>query len=54
MQAASRTPSSGEIAETYGVLSGPAKRASYDAQGFAGLAGATAEDLRGGISRPRT
>jgi molecular chaperone DnaJ len=38
-----------EIAEAYGVLSNPAKRASYDAQGAAGLAGATAEDLWGGI-----
>jgi len=38
-----------EIAEAYGVLSDPAKRASYDAQGFAGVAGATAEDLWGGI-----
>ena len=38
-----------EIAEAYGVLSDPARRASYDAQGAAGLAGATAEDLWGGI-----
>jgi molecular chaperone DnaJ len=38
-----------EIAEACGVLSDPAKRASYDAQGSAGLAGATAEDLWGGI-----
>jgi len=38
-----------EIAEAYGIVSDPAKRASYDAQGFAGLAGATAEDLWGGI-----
>src|SRR5512146_1197176 len=38
-----------EIAEAYGVLSDPAKRASYDAQGAAGVAGATAEDLWGGI-----
>jgi molecular chaperone DnaJ len=38
-----------EIAEAYGVLSDPARRASYDARGDAGLAGATAEDLWGGI-----
>ena len=38
-----------EIAEAYGVLSDPARRASYDQQGAAGLAGASAEDLWGGI-----
>jgi molecular chaperone DnaJ len=38
-----------EIAEADGVLSDPARRASYDAQGSAGLAGTTAEDLWGGI-----
>jgi molecular chaperone DnaJ len=38
-----------EIAEAYGVLSDPAKRASYDARGFAGVAGVSAEDLWGGI-----
>jgi molecular chaperone DnaJ len=38
-----------EIAGAYSVLSDPARRASYDAQGSAGLAGATAEDLWSGI-----
>jgi molecular chaperone DnaJ len=38
-----------EIAEAYSVLSDPGRRASYDAQGSAGLAEATAEDLWGGI-----
>ena len=38
-----------EIAEVYGVLSDPARRRDYDASGFAGLAGASAEDLWGGI-----
>jgi DnaJ-class molecular chaperone len=38
-----------EIAEAYGVLSDPARRASYDTRGFAGLAGTSAEDLWGGI-----
>lgn len=38
-----------EIAEAYGVLSDPARRRDYDASGFAGLAGASPEDLWGGI-----
>jgi molecular chaperone DnaJ len=38
-----------EIAEAYGVLSDPDRRARYDEQGSAGLAGASAEDLWGGI-----
>jgi molecular chaperone DnaJ len=38
-----------EIAEAYAVLSDPAKRGEYDAQGFAGVAGIPPEDLFGGI-----
>jgi molecular chaperone DnaJ len=38
-----------EIAEAYAVLSDPKKRAGYDAGGFSGVAGFTAEDLFGGI-----
>jgi len=38
-----------EIAEAYGVLSDPRKRADYDAHGHIGVAGATPEDLFGGI-----
>lgn len=38
-----------EIAEAYGVLSDPARRRDYDASGFAGRAGASPEDLWGGI-----
>lgn len=38
-----------EIAEAYGVLSDPKKRADYDAGGFAGLKGMRPEDLFGGI-----
>lgn len=38
-----------EIAEAYAVLSDPAKRAEYDARGFAGVAGFSAEDLFGGL-----
>jgi molecular chaperone DnaJ len=38
-----------EIAEAYAVLSDPKKRAEYDAGGFAGVAGVSAEDLFGGI-----
>lgn len=38
-----------EIAEAYAVLSDPKKRADYDARGFAGVAGYSAEDLFGGI-----
>ncbi|MDD5140374.1 MAG: DnaJ domain-containing protein [Verrucomicrobiales bacterium] len=39
-----------EIAEAYAVLSDPNKRADYDAGGFAGVAGYSAEDLFGGIN----
>jgi molecular chaperone DnaJ len=39
-----------EIAEAYAVLSDPQKRAGYDAQGHAGVAGFTPEDLFGGIN----
>ncbi|MDJ0947482.1 MAG: molecular chaperone DnaJ [Alphaproteobacteria bacterium] len=38
-----------EIAEAYGVLSDPKKRADYDARGHAGVADFTEEDLFGGI-----
>lgn len=38
-----------EIAEAYAVLSDPKKRAEYDARGFAGVEGFSAEDLFGGI-----
>lgn len=38
-----------EIAAAYAILSDPKKRADYDAQGFAGVAGFTPEDLFGGI-----
>lgn len=38
-----------EIAEAYGVLSEPNKRAAYDAGGFSGLKGLRPEDLYGGI-----
>lgn len=34
-----------EIAEAYGILSDPDKRARYDAAGFSGVAGFSAEDL---------
>ncbi len=38
-----------QIAEAYGVLSDPAKRASYDARGFSGVAGISPDDLWAGI-----
>ncbi|MBV7331612.1 DnaJ domain-containing protein [Chloroflexi bacterium TSY] len=39
-----------EIAEAYGVLSDPDKRALYDTRGFAGVEGFSADDLFGGIN----
>jgi DnaJ-class molecular chaperone len=39
-----------EIAEAYAILSDPAKRAEYDARGFAGVAGTSREDLCSGIN----
>jgi len=39
-----------EIAEAYAILSDPKKRADYDARGFAGVAGFSAEDLFAGIN----
>jgi len=39
-----------EIAEAYAILSDPRKRADYDARGFAGVAGFSAEDLFAGIN----
>ncbi len=38
-----------EIAEAYAVLGDPKKRAEYDARGFAGVAGFSAEDLFAGV-----
>lgn len=38
-----------EIAEAYGILSDPDKRAKYDSGGFAGVAGFSPEDIFGGI-----
>jgi len=38
-----------EIAEAYAILSDPKKREKYDAGGFEGVAGFSAEDLFGGI-----
>ncbi len=38
-----------EIAQAYAVLSDPKKRADYDARGFAGVAGVSAQDLFAGI-----
>ncbi len=39
-----------EVAEAYAVLSDPQKRAAYDAQGHAGVAGFSMDDLYGGIN----
>lgn len=39
-----------EIAEAYAILSDPKKRADYDAHGFAGVAGFSAEDLFSNIN----
>jgi molecular chaperone DnaJ len=39
-----------EVAEAYAILSDPRKRADYDARGFAGVAGFSAEDLFSGIN----
>lgn len=38
-----------EIAEAYAILSDPKKRAEYDARGFAGVSGFSAEDLFSGV-----
>ena len=38
-----------EIAEAYAILSDPKKRAEYDARGFAGVSGFSAEDLFAGV-----
>ncbi|WP_241673075.1 DnaJ C-terminal domain-containing protein [Lacisediminimonas profundi] len=38
-----------EIAQAYAVLSDPRKRSEYDARGFSGVAGFSAEDLFGNI-----
>ncbi|UCH75538.1 MAG: J domain-containing protein [Rhodospirillales bacterium] len=38
-----------EIAEAYGILSDPRRRANYDARGHVGVSGVAPEDLFGGI-----
>jgi molecular chaperone DnaJ len=38
-----------EIGKAYGVLSDPQRRADYDARGFEGIAGMSAEDLFGSL-----